>query len=120
MYAVVDLYGICGQVSVVHTTGARGQPAENSLASSQVMESSQVSLPLVDTCHRFSPVCGKNVDVSGTGQVATRRRNPAAALVFSSNTMEADEVFEVRIDSIDNIWSGSIKLGLTTFSIAGE
>ena len=45
VYAVIDLYGVCAQASVVHSSVTRGHVAghvENSLASSQVMESSQV------------------------------------------------------------------------------
>lgn len=118
VYAVVDLYGICGQVSVVHTTAARGhQPIENSMTSSQVMESSQVSLPLVDTNHRFSPLAGNNVEVSASGLTAARRRNPNSALVFSAAPLENDEVFEVRIDSVDVVWSNSLKVGLSTFRV---
>ena len=71
VHAVIDLYGVCGQASVLHTTVPRSPPpppsppllshrtllcllspkpsprvlanTENSLASSQVMESSQVT-----------------------------------------------------------------------------
>lgn len=43
VHAVIDLYGVCGQASVVHSTVPRVLAnTENSLASSQVMESSQV------------------------------------------------------------------------------
>ena len=43
MYAVVDLYGQCAQVSIVHSAPLQALMQENSLASSQVMESSHVS-----------------------------------------------------------------------------
>ena len=36
VYAVIDLYGVCAQVSVINRAGNRTLPAENSLASSQV------------------------------------------------------------------------------------
>lgn len=47
MHAVIDLYGVCGQSSVVHTAVTRVLAnTENNLASSQVMASIQVSIQL--------------------------------------------------------------------------
>ena len=49
VHAVIDLYGVCGQASVVHTAVPRVLAnTENSLASSQVMESSQTKIVLED------------------------------------------------------------------------
>ena len=34
--------------------------------------------------------------------------------------LEPHDNFEVRIDAVDPKWSGSLKLGLTTFNITGK
>ena len=63
VYAVIDLYGVCAQASVLHNSGGQVTRhvtghVENSLASSQAMESSQASIqlgPSQETVHhKFS------------------------------------------------------------------
>merc|ERR550532_454855 len=74
VFAVIDLYGVCGQASVVHSLARPGQ--ENSLASSQVMESSQVSIQLGGSetvRHKFA-VLGHNIELSAGGALAKRKR----------------------------------------------
>lgn len=118
VYAVIDLYGVCGQVSVVHRAAQRIPPPENSLASSQVMESSQVSIPAGESSLRFCTAAGKNVEVTNNQLTATRKRSLEGCLVFSSAVLEPHDTFEVRIDAVDPKWSGSLKIGVTSFSIS--
>ena len=92
---------------------------ENSLASSQVMESSQVSIQLgpETVLHKFSAKTGVNIELSGGCMTASRKRSPTQALVFSAHALEVDELFEVKIDEVDVMFSGGIKVGLTTFNV---
>ena len=115
VFAVIDLYGVCAQASVVHSP-PRGQ--ENSLASSQVMDSSQVSIQLGPETvhHKFAVRTGLNIELSAAGTVAKRKRCPAQCLVFSAHCLEVEELFEVRIDDLDILFRGGIKIGLTTFN----
>ena len=116
VFAVIDLYGVCGQASVVHSMARPGQ--ENSLASSQVMESSQVSIQLGGSetvRHKFA-VLGHNIELSAGGALAKRKRATAQCLVFSAHCLEVEEIFEIKIEDLDVLFRGGIKLGLTTFN----
>ena len=119
VFAVIDLYGVCAQASVVHSAARAGQ--ENSLASSQVMESSQVSLQLggqagAETVQHKFAVLGHNIELSAGGVLARRKRAPAQCLVFSAHWLEVEEIFEIKIEDLDLLFRGGIKLGLTTFN----
>jgi len=119
VYAVIDLYGVCAQVSVINRSGNRTLPAENSLASSQVMESSQVSIPLcAENSHRFCSAVGGNVELTGSYLTGNRKTGPGISLLFSSQWLDTEEWFEVRIDTQDTRWSGSLRVGLTTLNIS--
>jgi len=127
VFAVIDLYGVCAQVSVVNRGLNRAIAAENSLASSQIMESSQASLPLaalpIGNCggenhHRFCSAVGKNIEITGSClSVAKKEGSVGGMLVLSAHHLDTDEMFEVRVDSVDTKWAGAIKIGLTTFEI---
>ncbi|XP_075345784.1 neuralized-like protein 4, partial [Mycteria americana] len=64
VYAVVDLYGQCVQVSL---TGATG-PADNSLATSSATEKAcPLPSPAPGPCQRFHSRCGQNVALGAEG-----------------------------------------------------
>ncbi|XP_064357225.1 neuralized-like protein 4 [Dromaius novaehollandiae] len=110
VYAVVDLYGQCVQVSI---TGATG-PADNSLAASSSTEKScALHSPVPGVAHRFHASCGKNVALEAEGCRAARVAGYCHGLVFSRTELRPDEVFEVRIEALDERWAGSVRLGLT-------
>lgn len=107
VFAVIDLYGVCGQASVVQGgpgPGRAGPPpallAENSLASSLagVLETSQaVSLPEpgLPPSHRFSPSTCPELEVGPGGQTVRRTRGPGPAPVVSVHALEPDQLWEV-------------------------
>ncbi|KAJ7313244.1 hypothetical protein JRQ81_004526 [Phrynocephalus forsythii] len=94
VYAVVDLYGQCVQVSITSATG----PMDNSLSTSNITENT----------------CGKNVAFQDDGCRAVRVASYCHGIVFSMKELKTDEVFEVKIDELDEKWSGSVHVGLTT------
>jgi hypothetical protein len=49
-----------------------------------------------------------------------RKRSLDGCLVFSSLVLEPQDNFEVRIDAADPLYCGSLKIGLTTFSLSGK
>ncbi|XP_067171107.1 LOW QUALITY PROTEIN: neuralized-like protein 4 [Apteryx mantelli] len=110
VYAVVDLYGQCVQVSI---TGATG-PVDNSLSTSNATEKSfPLHSPVPGVAHRFHASCGKNVAFEAEGCRAVRVGGYCHGLVFSRKELRPDEVFEVRIEALDERWAGSVRLGLT-------
>ncbi|XP_043932154.1 neuralized-like protein 4 [Protopterus annectens] len=111
VYAVVDLYGQCVQVSITSATG----PMDNSLSTSNITEKSfPVHSPVPGVAHRFHTNCGKNVAFQNDGCKAVRVSGYAHGVVFSMKELKADEVFEVKIDEVNDQWSGSLCIGLTT------
>ncbi|PSN33663.1 hypothetical protein C0J52_20980 [Blattella germanica] len=127
VYAVVDLYGQCAQVSIVQPDRGR----ENAALTTGLSENSSqpVSLqhhqvantnshPNSETTHRFSVSCGKNVILRSGNTVATRVRNYAHALVFSNCPLEPDETFEVCIQEVAAQWAGTLHVGVTSLQIS--
>ncbi|TKS92863.1 Neuralized-like protein 4 [Collichthys lucidus] len=111
VYAVIDLYGQCVQVSITSSSG----PLDNSLCTSNITEKSfPIHSPGV--AHRLHGKHGKNVVLLGEGCQAVRVGGYAHGIVFSAKELKADELFEVRIDEVDEQWCGSLHVGLTTLA----
>ncbi|XP_026545834.1 neuralized-like protein 4, partial [Notechis scutatus] len=111
VYAVVDLYGQCVQVSITSSTG----PLDNSLSTSNITEKSfPIHSPVPGVAHRFHSSCGKNVAFQDDGCRAVRVSSFCHGIVFSMKELKTDEIFEVKIDKMDDKWSGSVHVGLTT------
>ncbi|KAM5214872.1 neuralized-like protein 4 isoform 3-T3 [Hipposideros larvatus] len=117
VYAVVDLYGQCVQVSITNATG----PMDNSLATSNTATEKSFPLhsPVAGVAHRFHSTCGKNVTLEEDGTRAVRAAGYAHGLVFSTKELKTEEVFEVKVEELDEKWAGSLRLGLTTL-VPGE
>uniref|UniRef100_A0A8V5GTX4 Uncharacterized protein n=1 Tax=Melopsittacus undulatus TaxID=13146 RepID=A0A8V5GTX4_MELUD len=110
VYAVVDLYGQCVQVSL---TGASG-PTDNSLAPPSAPDKA-CALPSPAPpapCQRFHGRCGQNVALAAEGSGAVRVSGYCHGLVFSRSHLRPGELFEVRIEALDERWAGSVRVGL--------
>uniref|UniRef100_A0A8D0HP83 Neuralized E3 ubiquitin protein ligase 4 n=1 Tax=Sphenodon punctatus TaxID=8508 RepID=A0A8D0HP83_SPHPU len=58
--------------------------------------------------------CGKNVAFQDDRCRAVRVAGYCHGIVFSMKELKAEEIFEVKIDELDEKWSGSVHVGLTT------
>lgn len=67
--------------------------------------------------HRWSKCCGANIALSNNQTMATRLRHFNHGLVFSSHSLEPDELFEVKIEKLNPCYSGSLRIGLTALPI---
>ncbi|XP_055261381.1 neuralized-like protein 4 isoform X8 [Moschus berezovskii] len=114
VYAVVDLYGQCVQVSITNATG----PMDNSLATSNTATEKSFPLhsPVPGVAHRFHSTCGKNIALEEDGTRAVRAAGYAHGLVFSTKELKTEEIFEVKVEELDEKWAGSLRLGLTTLA----
>ncbi|XP_012042103.3 neuralized-like protein 4 isoform X2 [Ovis aries] len=114
VYAVVDLYGQCVQVSITNATG----PMDNSLATSNTATEKSFPLhsPVAGVAHRFHSTCGKNIALEEDGTRAVRAAGYAHGLVFSTKELKTEEIFEVKVEELDEKWAGSLRLGLTTLA----
>ncbi|XP_039602936.1 neuralized-like protein 4 isoform X2 [Polypterus senegalus] len=111
VFAVIDLYGQCVQVSITSSSG----PLDNSLSTSNNTEKSfPIQSPVPGVAHRFHSKHGKNILVQNDGCQAIRAGGFSHGIVFSMKELKSDELFEVKIDQVDDQWSGSLHIGLTT------
>uniref|UniRef100_A0A9J7XPJ9 Neuralized-like protein 4 n=1 Tax=Cyprinus carpio carpio TaxID=630221 RepID=A0A9J7XPJ9_CYPCA len=109
LFAVVDLYGQCVQVSITSSSG----PLDNSLCTSNITEKSfPIHSPVAGVAHRLHSKHGKNVVLLGDGCQALRVDGYAHGIVFSAKELKTDEVFEVRCRTLNYHWSGRCALGL--------
>ncbi|XP_053789184.1 neuralized-like protein 4, partial [Vidua chalybeata] len=115
VYAVVDLYGQCVQVSL---TGASG-PADNSQSPGAGPDKAPPPSPAPGPCQRFHGRCGQNVALAAEGLGAARVAGYCHGLVFSRSHLRPGELFEVRIEALDERWAGSLRVGLTALPPPG-
>ncbi|XP_032236441.2 neuralized-like protein 4 isoform X1 [Nematostella vectensis] len=126
VYAIIDLYGQCVQVSVYDEDYVEQQKLPSSHPSQE--ESRALSVPptvppvRTDTPdvipggvpHGFHPCCGKNVSLENSRWTATRCRDFSNALLFSAKPLHDDEIFEIKVDRLSSQWSGSLGIGVTS------
>ncbi|CAH1773995.1 unnamed protein product [Owenia fusiformis] len=112
MFAVIDLYGQCAQVTITQGSGVQ---TENNLVKEEVNSLYSNSCTVAtEVSHKFSQCCGKNITLKNNNCVATRGRNFNHGILFSCDPLRSDEIFEVHIDECVKQWSGSLMVGLTT------
>ncbi|TRY73920.1 hypothetical protein TCAL_09119 [Tigriopus californicus] len=112
-YAVIDLYGQCAQVSLVH---APLQVQENSLTSSQVLESSHISIPIgTEVSHRFHSSHSKGLELRTNGQTCARVNLGESSLVLGHHALHEGDYFEIKVEEVDPKLAGSLKIGVTSF-----
>lgn len=131
IYAVVNLYGRCVQISALptdsldYTNESSTQVTQNldipmsvdvhvngSTSSANVGD----SLPSDAKLH-FHTRCGSLVKLSANFRTAERRRPLDEfnnGVVMTHRPLRDNELFEIRIDRLVDKWSGSIEVGVTT------
>ncbi|XP_041094143.1 neuralized-like protein 4 isoform X2 [Polyodon spathula] len=115
VFAVIDLYGQCVQVAITSSSG----PLDNSLSTCNITEKSfPIHSPVPGVAHRLHSKHGKNVMLQSEGCQAVRGGGYSHGIVFSIKELKSDELFEVKIDEVDERWSGSLHIGLTTLQPA--
>ncbi|XP_066916445.1 neuralized-like protein 4 [Clytia hemisphaerica] len=63
---------------------------------------------------KFHERCGKSISFSKTRDCAERKEGYDNGIVFSCKPLKKSQIFEVKIDAIEEKWAGSIRLGVTT------
>ncbi|XP_053624877.1 neuralized-like protein 4 isoform X2 [Plodia interpunctella] len=156
LFAVIDLYGQCVQVSITHITGMRpimetsldqieedpnnddtltsseievaGLPPESSNYPKQSRGELFIPITTEGACAlvpqdrlRFHPRCGILVKLSNNNKSAERARpldDYNNGVVMTHRPLYDCELFEIRIDTLVDKWSGSIEVGVTTHNPA--
>lgn len=120
IYAVIDLYGQCSQVSLcVGNNVAPYATSENS----QSLQMTSIIQPASDIKHhRFSVISG-NCALLQNWTMAVRCSNAALSkcLVFSERHLIAGgEPFEIRIKEMNTFYAGHIRIGVTDLNLSDE
>ncbi|XP_075745116.1 neuralized E3 ubiquitin protein ligase 4 isoform X3 [Rhipicephalus microplus] len=117
VYAVVDLYGKCAQISIVEDGDSPLSAGDNISCENIVTLGAAACATPSDDPLRFHTRCGSLVQLSNDNRTAERRRPSDEfnnGVVMTHRSLRDDEWFELRIDELVNKWSGSIELGVTT------
>ncbi|XP_063932045.1 neuralized-like protein 4 isoform X2 [Zophobas morio] len=118
VYAVIDLYGQCAQVSIPCVSPLATMPSnlENCPRSDTSISLQAVSVvqPTVQTdLHIFSEYHGKGVTLGDGGRLAKRGKDLSEAVVCSATHLVQEELFEISIVSLVEHLAGSIAVGVT-------
>ncbi|XP_055530628.1 neuralized-like protein 4 [Wyeomyia smithii] len=120
LYAVIDLYGQCAQVSI--TTPQPDIRAPYAISeNSQSLQATSVIQPALEAKHRWSCISG-NVTLMQNWTLASRCTNSALShcLVFSERPLVVGETFEIKITEINPLYAGSLKVGVTDLNLSDE
>ncbi|KAG5680605.1 hypothetical protein PVAND_010099 [Polypedilum vanderplanki] len=121
IFAVVDLYGQCSQVSLC--TGSNVQAPYATSENSQSLQITSIIQPTTDIKHhRFSVISG-NCALLQNWTVAVRCTNTSLSrcLVFSErNLVAGGEPFEIRIKEMNTFYAGHIRIGVTDLNLSDE
>ncbi|XP_028174207.1 neuralized-like protein 4 isoform X1 [Ostrinia furnacalis] len=117
IYAVVDLYGQCTQVTIMkNEERAFNYNGCNNSDNSLLEARNYISPPPPYWC--FSDYCGDNVCLMKECSFAKRYTpDPMAGLVFSSTHLAIGEMFEIKIMETNHSYAGSFRMGVTDINI---
>ncbi|KAG6443228.1 hypothetical protein O3G_MSEX002723 [Manduca sexta] len=117
IYAVVDLYGQCTQVTILQNEERAFNYNGCPNAESALLSNSRVSSPPMPYWS-FSEYCGDNIVLMHDYVIARRiTSDPTAALVFSSAHLAVGEMFEIKIIECRHGYAGSFRMGVTDVNI---
>ena len=125
VYAVIDLYGQCAQVSIIPPTTNTTTPNLISLSINTAASSMQTAIAVADAetpsatenIHRLSACHGKNISLHASGTVAMRIRGFDNGIVLSHHELEPGDIFEICIHEMLEQWGGTLRIGVTLASL---
>ncbi|KAK9728651.1 Neuralized [Popillia japonica] len=119
IYAVVDLYGQCAQVSIpcaspiAPLSAAHIDICPRSDTSQSLQAPSVVQHAVETDLHRFMETHAKGLTLTEGGRVAIRARDIQHCVAYSATPLAQDEIFEIAIVSLVTHIAGSVTIGVT-------
>ncbi|XP_074025291.1 neuralized E3 ubiquitin protein ligase 4 [Leptinotarsa decemlineata] len=119
IYAVVDLYGQCAQVSIpcaspvaaLASTGIEMSHRSDTSASPQA--TSVVQPPVESDLHHFSDFHSKGVTLDERRRHAIRSKDVSSCVLFSATPLVQDEMFEISVMKMWRHMAGTLSIGVT-------
>lgn len=123
IWAIIDLYGQCAQVSLTQTQLDIRAPYATSENSQSCQATSVIQHPALETKHRWTCVSG-SVSLTKDWTEASRFTGSTAALshclVFSEHPLSVGSPFEIKLTSINPMFAGCLSIGITDLNLADE
>ena len=121
VYAVIDLYGQCAQVTITTPQSDIRAPYATSENSQSLQATSVIQPALEANKHRWTCFSG-NVTLLPNWTKAARSSDTALSkcLVFSERPLVIGEPFEVKINEVNPFYAGFLKIGVTDLNLADE
>ncbi|CAH0402005.1 unnamed protein product [Chilo suppressalis] len=118
IYAVVDLYGQCTQVTILQNEERAFNYNGCTNSDNSLLSNSRALSSPPPPYWSFSEYCGDNICLMHDYSYARRHTpDPMAALVFSSAHLAVGEVFEIKIVECKYGYAGSFRMGVTDINI---
>ncbi|KAJ0183844.1 hypothetical protein K1T71_000267 [Dendrolimus kikuchii] len=118
IYAVVDLYGQCTQVTILQNEERAFNYNGCANSDNSLLSNSRALSSPPTPYWSFSEYSGDNICLLHDYSVARRLTpDPMAALVFSSAHLAIGEIFEVKIVECKYGYAGSFRMGMTDINI---
>ncbi|XP_065359109.1 neuralized-like protein 4 [Calliphora vicina] len=124
VWAVIDLYGQCAQVSLTQTPVADMRAPYATSENSQSCQATSVIQPAtLETKHRWTCISG-NVTLTQNWTVASRLTGASAALsrcvVFSEHPLSVGSPFEIKLMSHNPLFAGCLNIGITDLNLSDD
>ncbi|CAK1588784.1 unnamed protein product [Parnassius mnemosyne] len=118
IYAVVDLYGQCTQVTILQNEERAFNYNGCTNSDNSLLSNSRALSSTPPPYWSFSEYCGENISLLHDYSIARRLTpDPMAALVFSSAHLAINEMFEIKIVERKYGYAGSFRMGVTDINI---
>ncbi|XP_034839202.1 neuralized-like protein 4 isoform X1 [Maniola hyperantus] len=118
IYAVVDLYGQCTQVTILQNEERAFNYNGCTNSDNSLLSNSRAMATPPPPYWSFSEYCGDNICLMHDYSIARRLTpDPMAALVFSSAHLAIGEIFEIKIVECKYGYAGSFRMGVTDINI---
>lgn len=121
VYAVVDLYGQCSQVSITSGELGNGLGVDQEIRfERRILKAPQRIEKENSRVECFNTKCGNNIALKNNGITACRIQGFNNGLVFSNSCLKPNRIFEIVIESYNFDYTGSFSIGLTTASLQND
>ncbi|XP_026761342.2 neuralized-like protein 4 [Galleria mellonella] len=118
IYAVVDLYGQCTQVTILQNEERAFNYNGCTNSDNSLLSNSRALSSPPPPYWSFSEYSGDNICLMHDYSIARRLTpDPMAALVFSSAHLALGEIFEIKIVECKYGYAGSFRMGVTDINI---
>ncbi|XP_047543867.1 neuralized-like protein 4 isoform X1 [Vanessa atalanta] len=118
IYAVVDLYGQCTQVTILQNEERAFNYNGCTNSDNSLLSHSRALATPPPPYWSFSEYCGDNICLTHDCSLARRlTSDPMTALVFSSAHLAIGEIFEIKIVECKFGFAGSFRMGVTDINI---